>query len=176
MKEWLWNTFNPSADKVAQNNLEFLYQFLTGTGKDVQEHTDVRDPVLRDFMQSPGADSLRRQFKEQGFPALTDKLDYGTLETAVETVLPHRQNPLDSAAFATTMPGELPNDFVMPNWGSVAAQVGGFGKPPKDSETPWAKTTATRVDSEGKPAKDGDFVQFQRIFPLGIPSKTDELG
>lgn len=166
LKEWIWNTFNPSPGKVAENNLEFLYQFLTGTGKHIQEHTEPEDAVLKDFMQSPGADSIRKQFKEQGYPTFTDKLGYGTFQAAVETVLPHRGAVDDFTAFATTLPGDpLPTDMVYPNWGSVAAQVGGFGKPPK--EYPWATATAMRCDANGKADSKGDHVQFQIINIAG---------
>lgn len=169
IKEALWNTFNPSPGKVAENNLEFLYQFLTGTGKDIQEHTDKNDPVLKDFMQSPGAEAIRKQFQDKGCPAFTDKLGYGTFEAALDTVVPHRANPFDNAAFASNLPGDyLPNDMIYPNWGSVAAQVGGFGNPPKD--TPWAKASATRMDADGKPNPQGSFVQFQVINVAGAHS------
>lgn len=148
-----------------------MYQFLTGTGKDIQEHTDKSDPVLKDFMQSPAADAIRKQFQERGSPAFTDKLGYGTLQAALDTVVPHRKNPLDTSAFATTLPGEyLPNDMVYPNWGSVAAQVGGFGNPPKDTDTPWAKASATRCDGDGKPDPQGDHVQYQVINVAGAHS------
>jgi hypothetical protein len=165
IKEFLWNSFNPSAGKVAENNLHFLYQFLIGTGKDIQEHTDPRDPVLQDFKSSPGAAAIRAQYHEQACPAVTDRLNYGTYQAAVETLLPHREHPEDFSGFATTLPGDPPPDMVLPNLTSVAVQVGGFGKPPK--EYPWANATATRCDEQGQPNPQGDHVQSHVVNIAG---------
>ncbi|MGH9547729.1 MAG: hypothetical protein ACRD3W_00075 [Terriglobales bacterium] len=161
LKEMLWNTFNPSSGKMAENNAEFLYQFLTGTGRTIQEHTDKNDPMLKDFMHSPGASAIRKQFAQQGFPASTDKLGFGTWKAFEETIAPEVHQ---------VTPTGLPVWTNFKDWWSVAAQVGGFGHPPKDSKTPWATASAIRTDADGKPDPKGNFVQFQVINVAGAYS------
>jgi hypothetical protein len=165
LKTMFWDSVAPSPGKLAENNIEFFYQFITGKGANIQEHTDSQDPVLQDFIHSPGADAIRKQFKEQGCPAATDNLGYGTGTAWVETVLPHRVNPEDWIPLAMAMPEDPPSDLIIPNWMSVGAQVGGFGHPPKDY--PWAQTTALRCDSDGHVKTNGDHVQFQVINIAG---------
>ena len=159
LKEALWNTFNPSPGKVAENSLEFLYQFVSGTGKTIQDHMDKNDPVLKDFEHSPGAEAIRKQFTQQGFPPATDKLGYGTWQAFEETVAPEVHQ---------ITPTGLPVWTNFKDWSSVGTQVGGFGNPPKDYT--WARASATRCNSEGKPDPRGTHVNYNVINLAGRKS------
>lgn len=157
IKEALWNWLRPPGVEIleleherqgiARDNLQLLLQFLTGAGADVQGHYDqTNDRVLQDFMTSPGANEIRKQYKQMAekngdYPAATDKLKYTTEQAAWQTLL----NPLE--------------------WGSVALQVGGFGNPPK--EYPWAAAKAMRCDANGHYNPHGDHVEFQVVNVAG---------
>lgn len=172
LKELLWDTFNPSPGKVAKNNGEFAYQFLTGTGKDIQEHIDKNDPVLKDFISSPGANAIRQQFANMGFPGSTDKLGFGTFEAAKETALPRIAT--DPAKVKAVGPDGWP-PVEYPDYSSVAFQVGGFGNPPKNSDTPWARASAVRIGSDGNPNDQGKYVQYQVVNIAGMHSFWEHL-
>lgn len=145
--------------KDARNNDEFLDMFLNGSGNDRQLHTKRGDPVLEDFIKSPGVQAMRDQYLKLGCPAETSKLSYGTKEAFLDTVA----KPFGDSA------GHLFTDlFDEKHLGSVGTQVGGFGNPPK--EYPWATANATRCNAEGKPDGNGEFVQFQVTNVAGAHS------
>lgn len=145
--------------KNAKNNDEFLDMFLSGSGNDRQLHLRRGDPVLEDFIKSPGAQAMRDQYLELGCPLSTTKLSYGTTEAFLDTVA----KPVgDSAAHLFT------DLFDAKHLGSVGTQVGGFGNPPK--EYPWATANATRCSAEGKADAKGGFVQFQVTNVAGARS------
>jgi hypothetical protein len=169
LKEVLWSTFNPSQAKAksAENNIDFALQFLLGSGKHIQEHYKKSDPVLQDFKTSPGAAEIRRQYDKMGHPAFTDKLGYGTLQAALETIPPQRVSPVD---MATSLPGD-PSDAMLQigeNLSKVGFQVGGFGNPPE--KYAWARTTAQRCDADGTPNPHGKNVHYQVINLAGMHS------
>lgn len=62
------------------------------------------------------------------------------------------------------------NLFDKQHLGSVAAQIGGFGNPPKDGSYPWATAMARRCDADGRPNPTGEAVQFQAINVAGHKS------
>lgn len=159
-KEWVWNTFFSSPSRVADNNFEFFCQFITGKGKTVQLHTDqAGDPVLHQFIQSPGAEALRKQFKNQGFPATTQQLGYGTWQAFEETVAPECHD---------VTPTGLPVWSNFKDWWSIGTQVGGFGYAPKDY--PWSRATASRCNADGEPNPKGAHVRFSVINLAGRKS------
>lgn len=152
---------------MAKDNWQFLDQFLIGHGKDVQAHLDQKnDPVLKEFMASPGAQKIRDQFTEMGNPSVTEKLGYGTWQAYEDTVKKPFLDAIDQA--------KAGKDFIKTlldheHWGNVGTQVGGFGNPPKD-ETPWATTMGRRVDGNNRPDPNGQFVQFKVVNLGGMHS------
>ena len=108
--------------------------------------------MLEAFIKSPGAAAIRDQYTRAHCPPFTDKLGYGTLQAARETLLPHING----------------SGVKFPDYSSPGLHVGGFGNPPKDK--PWAVTTASRCDAEGKASPDGNYVQFQVINVAGAKS------
>jgi len=133
----------------AKNNEEFLDMFLAGSGNDKQVHSVRGEPMLEQFIKSPGAEAIRAQYLKENCPAFTKDLGYGTVRAFQETMLPH----VDSAG------------VKLPDYSSPGVHVGGFGNPPKDK--PEDACTATRCDADGKPAKNGDHVQFQVVNVAG---------
>jgi len=157
---------------IAQDNPEFLLQYLSGHGNNVQEHFDLKhDLVLQDFTRSPGAQAIREEYDKLGDPAYTDKLSYGTLRAFNETVVAKFFDvvaPPASALMDEVHP--LPDNalFDHDHWGNVGLQIGGFGNPPKDQ--PWARATAHRCDENGNSKNDGNYVQFQVVNVAGFHS------
>jgi hypothetical protein len=150
-------------DKIAKDNWELLEQFLNGTGKTTQLHSDRGDLLLEQFIQSPGSQAMRDQFAKGGYPAHTDKLGYGSLQAFVDTVA----KPLiDSAGSGFS------NLLDENHWGNVTTQIGGFGNPPKDSSYAWATATATatRCNATGQVDPFGNHVQYQMINVAGRQS------
>jgi hypothetical protein len=148
-------------DKIAKANWELLEQFLNGTGKTTQLHSDRGDPQLQQFIQSPGAQAMRDQFAKGGYPAYTDKLGYGSIQAFVDTVA----KPLiDSAGSGFS------NLLDETHWGNVTTQIGGFGNPPQDSPYAWATATATRCNAAGQLDPSGNHVQYQMINVAGRKS------
>ena len=95
---------------IAKDNAEFLYQFLSGTGKDVQEHTDLtKDRVLQDFVNSPGAQAIREQYAKMGYPAWTGKLSYGTKQAFNETIVQKFFDAMAPPGSALAVDGETSN-------------------------------------------------------------------
>jgi hypothetical protein len=143
----------------AKDNDEFLEMFLVGSGNDKQLHTKRGDPVLEQFIKSPGAQVMRTAYESLGYPPSTDKLGYNTKQAFVDTIL---TPALDSAKHGF---GDL---FDERHLGNVAVQIGGFGNPPRDY--PWATASATRCDAESKPNAHGSFVKFSMINIAGLHS------
>lgn len=136
--------------KSASSNDQFLDMFLNGSGNDVQVHSRRGEPVLEQFIKSPGVQFIREQYYKQGCPANTSKLSYGTKEAFVDTVA---KPVLDSLTHGFI------DLFDEQHLGSVGTQVGGFGNPPK--EYPWAVAKATRCSQDGKADEKGGWVQFE---------------
>lgn len=145
--------------KDAKTNDEFLDMFLNGSGNDRQLHTKRGDPVLEEFIKSPGVQVMREQYLKLDCPASTTKLSYGSKEAFFGTVA---KPVADSAAHGFT------DLFDEKHLGSVGTQVGGFGNPPK--EYPWATANAVRCGTDGKPDGNGEFVQYQVTNVAGAHS------
>lgn len=143
----------------AKNNDEFLDMFLNGSGNDRQSHTRRGDPILEQFITSPGVQATRDQYSKLGCPATTDKLSYGTKDAFVDTIL---KPAADSITHGLT---DLFDDKHL---GSVGTQVGGFRNPPK--EYPWATANATRCDADGKANAKGTFVHYEVTNVAGAHS------
>ncbi len=178
----LWKEFfdkqKPRVDfereHIAQSNAELLYQFFIGSGADVQGHYEKSDPVLQDFVKSPGAQAIRKQYFEAGLPDFTDKLGYGTAQAFSETILKPTFDvaaPPASALVSESTPAKshMQGLFDRDHLGSVGLQIGGFGNPPKD-HYPWAASLARRCDQTGVPNPNGDHVQFQVMNLAGLHS------
>lgn len=107
-----------------------------------------------------------------GCPSSTDKLGYGTFDAAYDTALPR------IATDPTTVKSVGPDGWPpvqYPDYSSVAFQVGGFGNPPKDGDTPWARASAVRIGADGKPNNEGNHVQYQVVNIAGMHSFWEHL-
>lgn len=181
IKEFLWNSLNPAEQyldrreiqfeqgqqDIARNNLEFAGQFLMGSGADYQPHYDSRDPVLQDFMRSPGANAIREQYGKLGNPEVTRSLGYSTMQAAFDTAFP-RPTALPPDGYHKPPLGDPGLPYTVPDYGSVAFQVGGFGNPP--AEYPWATAMAYRCEASGNVNPKGDHVTFQVVNIAGKKS------
>lgn len=152
---------------IAQDNWQFLGQFIAGAGKDLQEHTDRKnDAILIEFISSPGAQKIREQYASLGNPAITDKLGYGTWEAYEQTVkkpfLDALQQGLSGKDFGKIL-------LDREHWGSIGTQVGGFGMPPKE-EAQWASAMGRRCNFQSSPDPNGDYVQFRVVNLAGMNS------
>lgn len=168
------------SQKVAESNYEFLYQFFAGTGADFQPHTNLAsDSVLQEFVHSPGANAIRRQYVTMGYPQFTDKLGYSTLNQAFrETVA----RPIVDAVYQALHSNRSLLDIATDkeHLGNIGVQVGGFGNPPVDDPRQWARATAARCDAKGTADANGNFVTFnvmnvagRKSFLYHFPTVTD---
>jgi len=145
--------------KDAKTNDEFLDMFLNGSGNDRQLHIKRGDPILEEFIKSPGAQAMRDQYLKLGCPESTTKLGYGTKEAFIGTV---------AKPVADSLTHGFTDLFDEKHLGSVETQVGGFGNPPK--QYPWATANANRCNVDGKPDLKGDFVEYKVTNVAGANS------
>jgi hypothetical protein len=145
--------------KNAKNNDEFLDMFLNGSGNDRQEHSRRGDPILEQFIKSPGAQAVREQYVKLGCPSFTNKLGYGTKDAFVDTIA----KPIGDS-FTHGFKDLLDDKHL----GNIGLQVGGFGNPPKDY--PGATASATRCNADGKPNEKGGFVHYEITNVAGLNS------
>lgn len=155
---------------TAHNNDALLMQFLTGKGADYQPHNDINhDEVLRAFVNSPAGDIVRKQYATFGYPAKTDKLNFGTIDAFFQTVAPSSHYVPGSRSVTGTMAGvDVPPVIDYRDWSNPATQIGGFGNPPKENKDyTFAKATGTRVNSSGAPDPNGKYVEYNIVNLAG---------